>query len=103
MKSKQLRDSARGQTCTFQIAGVCNDSPETTVLCHLPDETGGMGMKSDDATCTAFGCSSCHDVIDGRVLDAEYQKASEWYMRRAIARTQRKWIRMNLAMFKGLK
>ncbi|HED2337570.1 TPA: DUF1364 domain-containing protein, partial [Serratia liquefaciens] len=51
--------------CTLQIPGICNGNPETTVLCHLPSNTHGMGYKSDDFW-TVFGCSCCHDVIDGR-------------------------------------
>ncbi|MGP2961894.1 MULTISPECIES: DUF1364 domain-containing protein [Serratia] len=65
-RSKTLRDSARGRCCTLQIPGICNGNPETTVLCHLPSSTHGMGYKSDDYW-AVFGCSSCHDVIDGRV------------------------------------
>ncbi|MGE4799277.1 nuclease domain-containing protein [Yersinia hibernica] len=47
-RSKALRDSARGQCCTLQIPSICNGNPETTVLCHLPSSTHGMGYKSDD-------------------------------------------------------
>ncbi|MBW5896060.1 DUF1364 domain-containing protein [Pectobacterium brasiliense] len=66
-RSKALRESARGQACTLQISGICNGNPETTVLCHLPSPTHGMGYKGDDFW-AVYGCSSCHDVIDGRVL-----------------------------------
>ncbi|HHK5888093.1 TPA: nuclease domain-containing protein [Serratia marcescens] len=44
-RSKALRDSARGQCCTLQIPGICNGNAETTVLCHLPSPTHGMGYK----------------------------------------------------------
>ncbi|MEQ9947761.1 nuclease domain-containing protein [Pectobacterium aroidearum] len=66
-RSKALRESACGQTCTLQIPGICNCNRETTVLCHLPSPTHGMGYKCDDFW-AVYGCSSCHDVIDGRVL-----------------------------------
>lgn len=102
MKSKHLRDSASGQDCTFQIVGVCNYQPETTVLCHLPDESNGMGKKSDDF-CAAFGCSSCHDVIDGRVKSDEFTEFSEMYLGRAMRRTWRKWQEMGLISIKGAK
>ena len=102
MKSKHLRDSARGQDCTFQIVGVCNYQPETTVLCHLPDESNGMGKKSDDF-CAAFGCSSCHDVVDGRVRGTDYQGAERFYNNRANRRTIRKWLEMGLITIKGAK
>jgi hypothetical protein len=66
-KMTPIRRAARGQECTLQILGVCNGDSTTTVLCHsnrLADGKG-MGLKAPDhAGC--FGCSSCHDVLDGR-------------------------------------
>lgn len=102
MKSKALRESAQGQECTFQIVGVCNYDPATTVLCHLPDESSGMGMKSDDI-CAAFGCSSCHDVVDGRVKSMEYSEHKEFYNNRALIRTIRAWWNGGLISIKGAK
>lgn len=89
MRSKKIRDSAKGEACTLRITGVCNRNPETTVLAHLPDESKGMGRKSDDIS-ACYACSSCHDVIDGRVPHDEGEL--EWYMRRAMVRTWRKLI-----------
>ncbi len=66
-KSTPIRRAARGQDCTLMIPGVCNRNPETTVLCHsnrLADGKG-MGIKAPD-TEACFGCSDCHDVLDGR-------------------------------------
>lgn len=63
--SKKIRNAARGEECCFQIVGVCNHNPETTVLCHLPDESKGMGLKADDLS-AAFGCHECHSAVDGR-------------------------------------
>lgn len=66
-KSTPIRRAARGQDCTLMIPGVCNRNPETTVLCHsnrLADGKG-MGLKAPD-TEACFGCSDCHDVLDGR-------------------------------------
>ena len=60
----KLRKSARGRECQIRIPGVCNGNPETVVLCHLPG--GGMGRKQPDLF-AAFGCSACHDAVDGRV------------------------------------
>ena len=50
--------------CQVRLEGVCNFNPETTILAHK----GGAGwaMKSNDIH-GAYCCSSCHDVIDGRV------------------------------------
>lgn len=81
-----IRRAARGQDCTLRIPDVCNFNPETTVLCHsnrLADGKG-MGIKAPD-TEACFGCSACHDVLDGRaprpgwltqfVLDAAFDNA----------------------------
>ena len=89
--SKKIRNSARDEDCTFRIVGVCNYDPATTVLCHLPDESKGMGKKSDDIS-AAYGCSNCHDVVDGRVRNNEFEAHKDWYMRRAQVRTWRQLI-----------
>lgn len=66
-KMTPIRRAARGQDCTLRLPGVCNFDPDTTVLCHsnyLADGKG-MGLKAPD-TAAAFGCSACHDLLDGR-------------------------------------
>lgn len=98
IKSKKVRASAKGEDCTFNIVDVCNYDPDTTVLCHLPDESKGMGKKSDDIS-SAYGCSSCHDVIDGR-RGHDFTEEEEWYMRRAMVRTWRKLIEKGLVIVK---
>lgn len=62
-----IRKAARGQECTLRFP-VCNYNPETTALCHsnLLEDGKGMGLKAPD-TAAAFGCSACHDVLDGRM------------------------------------
>ena len=65
MISQQIRDSARGETCTLQIVGICCGQPDTTVLAHLPDESHGMAKKSDDIS-ACYACASCHDAADSR-------------------------------------
>lgn len=102
LKSKNLRDSANGQDCTLNIAGVCNYDSSTVVLCHFPDESKGIGKKSDDIS-SGFGCSCCHDVVDGRRKSVEWDSAKNWYMRRAQTRTLRKWIEMGIVEIKGIK
>ena len=89
--SNKIKRSARGEDCTFQIVGVCNYDPETTVLCHLPDESKGIGIKSDDIS-AAYGCSGCHDAVDGRVRSAEFEAHRQFYMRRAMVRTWRRLV-----------
>ena len=67
MSKHPLRDEARGRGCQIRIPSVCNGNPETTVLCHIhkPSISGGMGLKGKD-TLAAWGCSECHDAVDGR-------------------------------------
>ena len=103
MRSKKLRDSARGQDCAFGIAGVCNGDNRTTVLCHLPSkDTGGMGFKSTDL-CAAYGCSDCHDAIDNRKLSEEYQEFKDFYNGRALIRTLTRFFELDLITIKGAK
>jgi hypothetical protein len=67
-KMTPIRKAARGQECTLQLLSVCNGDSSTVVLCHsnrLADGKG-MGLKAPD-TAACFGCSACHDVLDGRV------------------------------------
>lgn len=66
-KMTAIRKAARGEDCTIRLPGVCNQNPETTVLCHDNRLASGkgMGLKAPD-TEAAFGCSCCHDVLDGR-------------------------------------
>lgn len=61
-----LRDLARGRDCLIRVPGECLRSPETVVLCHYRmSGLSGMGFKSPD-WCAAYGCSKCHDIVDGR-------------------------------------
>lgn len=59
IRSKRIRESARGRPCTVR-GPTCNRNPETTVWAHSPfriHNNGGMGMKCGDL----FGCYSCAD------------------------------------------
>ncbi len=60
----KITKSARGELCQIRIPGVCNFNQETTVLCHL--NGGGAGMKNNDIH-GSYGCSRCHDAVDGRM------------------------------------
>ena len=98
IRSKKIREAARGQDCTFNIAYVCNYDNSTTVLAHLPDESHGIGQKADDIS-AAFACSACHDALDGRDGKLHFLLQTgdrEYYMRRAMVRTWRKLIEMGV-------
>ena len=60
----KIRESARGEECTLRIPGVCNRNLETVVLCHAP-YPGKFGSRKDNWW-SAYGCSDCHDYVDGR-------------------------------------
>ena len=81
-----IRKAARGEECTLNIAGVCNYNAETVVLCHFPSDGHGMGLKSPDVS-AGFGCSSCHDALDGRSRAGLSSEDKEFYMRRSQTRT----------------
>lgn len=66
-KMTPIRRSARGEACTLLIPGVCTGDTSTTVLCHSNrlEDGKGLGLKAPD-TEACYGCSACHDVLDGR-------------------------------------
>jgi len=108
MISQKIRDSARGEQCTLQIVGICCGQPETTVLAHLPDESHGMGKKSDDIS-ACYACASCHDAADSRKAGlwsdddwCEFQQHKDWYFRRAMVRTWRRLIEKGIITIKGV-
>ena len=93
-KNKKLRDSARGEECALRIHPYCNGNPETTVLCHIGPS--GMGMKAYDHE-AVYGCSSCHDVIDGRVkVDKSLGMAIHEIKLDALFRTWQRMIEKGL-------
>jgi hypothetical protein len=93
IRSKAIRDAARGEECTLTIFGICAGGTETTVLAHLHDTASfGMGQKADD-TSAVFACHSCHSEIDGRTRRTNGADLT-WYKLRALQRTvHRLWER----------
>lgn len=83
----KITKSAKDEDCQIRIPGVCNFNPETTVFCHLSG--GGMGAKSSDIH-GAYGCSSCHDEVDGRTnkIKTYGSECVELWFYEAIIRTQ---------------
>lgn len=81
----KITKSAKGQDCQIRLYGVCNFNPETVVLCHLGG--GGMGAKSHDIH-GAYGCSSCHDAIDGRVSTIYSRESLQLAHHEGVIRTQ---------------
>jgi hypothetical protein len=91
-KSTPIRQSAKNEECTIRLPMVCNYDQETTVLCHSNELADGKGMslKAPD-TAAAYGCSACHDVVDGRRPRPEGLSLElvASLFRDAIAQTQR--------------
>jgi hypothetical protein len=91
IKSKKLRDSARGRDCELRLIGSCNGNSDTTVLCHIGHDRG-TAIKCND-TMAIFACSACHDVIDGRVSYSSSDNPNiEEDKLRALEATQSFWI-----------
>lgn len=68
-----MRTPAAGIPCNLRIASFvpglkCAD-PSTCVMNHLPVDGKGTSTKVTDIA-TVIGCATCHDIIDGRNLDA---------------------------------
>jgi len=89
-KYPKLTKSAKGEDCTLQIFPYCNGDPETVVLCHLPSGSG-MGQKSPDWF-AVYGCSSCHDILDGRVSRADVSDDTKDIL--SLGALYRTWERM---------
>lgn len=76
MTHKLITDSARDQKCTIRLPNICNGNSATTVFCHLSGVRFGHGVGIKTLF-GAYGCSSCHDAIDGRIksdLSQDYIK-----------------------------
>lgn len=88
IRSKKITKSARGESCTLRIQGVCNYSNETTVFAHI-EGNKGTGSKNHDLF-GVYCCSSCHDWLDGRNNNGIGHRSMGGYMAklRALQETQ---------------
>lgn len=102
IRSKAIKQSAKGEQCTLRIPGICNGNPETTVFAHLPGNKG-TGTKNHDLF-GVFACSDCHDWMDGRKEPHEAMGCRSYgaYMEilRALQETQLKLYRKGLIQVK---
>lgn len=84
-----IRESARDEPCTIRLPG-CDGGGATTVWCHLPEVVAGRGLSLKGIDILgAFGCRSCHDIVDRRAPRpagiTEHDVALMFY--RALARS----------------
>ena len=80
-RSPKLLKAARDQACVL-----CGSVGSTVAAhCNLTEHGKGVGIKCPDSL-TAWLCSGCHALIDGRwgYLSKD-EKREQWY--RAFART----------------
>ena len=96
IRSRKLLDSARGQPCDLNFT-VCNHDPETTVSCHIHDESFGAAQKADD-TSTIHGCSSCHMFLDHGWVGKIEWAVVQFHIIRGLQRTLRNRIDRGLVI-----
>jgi len=73
VRSRAIRQSARGEPCYLQVEGVCRGGTETTVFAHVNFGGNGLATKESDLS-GCYACHACHDALDGRVqadIDSE--------------------------------
>lgn len=103
IKSKKLRDSAKGRACTIRLYPYCTGGGPDSVLCHVQFRGGIMGGKETDLS-SAIGCDACHSIIDGRV---PVKDIPELEIVRCVVRgmieTQEYWWRSGLLSIKGIE
>lgn len=87
MKSKKIRESARGEDCTLRVSHQCQDG-ETVVFCHLNTPFKGVAIKSPDLF-GVYGCYHCHVLLDSSKVDYQDQQ-------RALFETQYKLYQKGL-------
>ncbi len=86
----KITKSARGEDCAVRIAGhaglPCAET-DTTVFCHAPCVDKGASIKGPDEF-GAYGCMTCHDLIDGKAWPYWYPSASELGAKSRLARLE---------------
>ena len=84
MKSKKIRNSARGEDCSLRVHPQCQDG-ETVVLAHINTNYKGVGIKSPDL----FSCYACywchHEMLDKGLVSHQDQL-------RSMIETQKKFL-----------
>lgn len=103
IRSSRIRSSARGESCTLQVAGVCNGNSETVIYAHFRWLGGcGVGIKPTDLGQGAYACSACHDWLDGRMPHGEsYLSDRNFYAMRGMVRTLERLVDKGIIQIAG--
>jgi hypothetical protein len=66
-KMTPIRRSAKNETCTLRLPGICKPEPGSVVWAHSNDSRHGkgFGLKADDQY-GCYACYWCHRVLDGQ-------------------------------------
>jgi hypothetical protein len=109
IRSEAIMQSAQGQPCSLRVAGFvgmqCSGNA-TVVGCHLPVVGRGVGTKATDLA-VAYGCSVCHEIIDGRDQNARaiilerYPAAFFERLLNALVETQARMVGAGIIKVKG--
>lgn len=75
---KGLREAAKGEACTLQLTGVCNQDWATTVYVQIPEHDPADGC---------FACRACRDVIAGVRYNRLHKYERDRYIRKAQTKT----------------
>ncbi len=88
-----FKDYARGQECKIRVAcmvGLQCDHEDTTVLCH-PTVAGLKALGKRSASVpdigAAWGCATCHSIVDGRITTDLQKDTLRLYHHEAVTRT----------------
>ncbi|KAF1006763.1 MAG: putative nuclease YbcO [Luteibacter sp.] len=85
-KMTAARRAAEGRPCMIRVPGICSHDVGTVVLCHYRLATGA-GQKPDDEQ-GAWGCSRCHDAVDGRLKTIHTTTELRLWHAEGVLRTQ---------------
>lgn len=93
----KITASAKSELCTVRITGHCNGNSDTVVLAHLSGIRygHGTGQKVNDIH-GAYCCSSCHDILDGRVKSNHNRDSLKLWHLEGVIETQIKMINKGL-------
>jgi hypothetical protein len=96
-----LREYAKGKPCMIRLVGICNRDNTTTVLCHeRVSGLSGGGMKAPDFF-AAWGCSCCHDVVDGRVKSDLTYEQRRFALSEGVRSTQIRLLNAGIVLIVG--